>query len=356
MEPVQAQSRKGGPQGFGASRPSVIRVALLLAALVGVTAIGIVAGRALEPSSTTTAPTVTATATAAPPAATTTTSGVPHVARSRGWGPLPVKIDGTLPDGPARAGATLAARRLIVAGGEGSSRVLAGPVGGRLTRIDALPGARAAPQVFAVGGTVYVIGGEAGSTPSDEMLRLDPGAHKLAPAGTFEEPLAEAGVASRGGSAYLVGGWTGTKYATGVLRFTPPSTVDLVARLPVGVRSAAVVLLRNTLYVAGGRTAEGLSRRVFAVDIGSGAVTSLGQIPDPVTQAVLVVHGTKLYLLGGVDEAGDPVHKVVSIDPATGRPAPAGRMVHDLPGAAALPTASGALVVDPPSGKVFRVG
>jgi hypothetical protein len=210
--------------------------------------------------------------------------------------------------------------------------------------------------VFAIGQTVYVIGGETGSTPTDTILRLDPGAGKLVSGGTFEEPLAEAGVAARGGSAYLVGGWTGTQVATAVLRFTPPNTVDLIARLPDGVRSPAVFLLRHTLYVAGGLSGSGLSRAVYAVDVGSGAVTALGKLPDAVDRAVLVSHGTKLYLLGGRTSSGDPSHMVVSIDPATGRPAPAGRMLHDLVGAAAPPTATGALVVDPPSGKVFRVG
>ena len=347
------ESEAGGPNGGGIRRSSVHRVGLLLAAIVGIAAAGIVVGKAIEPSSTTTSAT---SVTIAVIPVTTTTTTTRHAAGARGWGPLAVKVDGTFPPGGDRAGAALASTTLVVAGGEGSNRVLAGPTHGVLARIGSLPGPRTAPIVFALGGTVYVVGGEAATTPTDAIFQLDTKTNKLVPAGTFEEPIAEAGVAARGGSAYLVGGWTGSKYATAVLKFTPPSTVDLVGRLPVGVRSAAVVLLRNTLYVAGGRTADGLSRQLFAVDIGSGAVTSLGQLPEAVSQAVLVVHGTKLYLLGGVDAAGDPVHTVISIDPATGRPAAAGRMVHDLPGAAAPPTATGALVVDPPSGKVFRVG
>jgi hypothetical protein len=353
MEPVEAESEDGGPAGSGARRSSAMRVGLLLAAVAGIAVAGIVVGRALEPASTSTA-SISVTVAATP--VTKASTATPHTARSRGWGPLAVKVEGSFPPGGDRAGAALAANTLVVAGGEGSSRVLAGPVGGVLARIGSLPGPRTAPIVFALGSTVYVIGGEATTTPTDAIFRIDPGTHKLVSGGTFEEPLADAGVAAHSGSAYLVGGWTGTKYATAVLKFTPPGTVELVARLPVGVRSAAAVLLRHTLYVAGGRTADGLTRRLFAVDIGSGAVTALGQLPEAVAQAVLVVHGTRLYLLGGVDAAGDPVHEVTSIDPATGRPAAAGRMAHDLPGAAAPPTATGALVVDPPSGKVFRVG
>jgi hypothetical protein len=357
MEPVQPEQTpepsQGGPDGGGFHRSSVIRVGLLLVAVIAIAAAGIVIGKAIEPSSSSSASTST---TIAVTPVTTTTTTTQHAAGSRGWGPLAVKVEGSFPAGGDRAGAALAANTLVVAGGTGSSRVLAGPDSGTLVRVGALPGPRTAPIVFALGDTVYVIGGEAATTPTDAIFQLDTKTNKLVSAGTFEEPIAEAGVAARGGSAYLVGGWTGTQYATAVLKFTPPSTVVLVGRLPVGVRSAAVVLLRNTLYVAGGRTVAGLSRRVFAIDIGSGAVTSLGQLPEAVSQAVLIEHGTKLYLLGGVDAAGDPVHKVISIDPATGRPAAAGRMVHDLPGAAAPPTATGALVVDPPSGKVFRVG
>ncbi len=284
MEPVQAEPKpeptpepsQGGPHGGGFHRSSVIRVGLLLVAVIGIAAAGIVIGKALEPSSSSSVS--TSTTVAVTPVTTPTTTTTQHAAGSRGWGPLAVKVEGSFPAGGDRAGAALAAKTLVVAGGTGSSRVLAGPASGTLVRVAALPGPRTAPIVFALGNTVYVIGGEAATTPTDAIFQLDTKTNKLVPGGTFEEPIAEAGVAARGGSAYLVGGWTGTQYATAVLKFTPPSTVDLVGRLPVGVRSAAVVLLRNTLYVAGGRTAAGLSRRVFAVDIGSGS----GDLARPV--------------------------------------------------------------------------
>jgi hypothetical protein len=348
----------------------VIRVAVLLGGLVAVTALGIGIGLAVEPSSTTTAATTTPAATrpgATTPAATTAPNATtitiskkpappPHTAGSRDWGPLPVAISGSFPAGGAQAGAALAGTTLVVAGGKGSSRVLSGPRGGDLKLVASLPGPRTAPLVFAIGTTVYVIGGEAADTPTDEIHTLAAGAKALTAAGTFEEPLAESGVVTSGGSAYFVGGWTGSKYGTAILKFTPPNSSVLLARLPDGVRSPAVALIGHTIYVAGGRTSAGVSAHIYAVDISSGAVTSIGELPQPVQQAVLVAHGTKLYLLGGLDAQGDPVHSVVSIDPATGRPSAAGRMVHDLPGAAAPPTATGALVVDPPSGKVFRVG
>ena len=333
-------------------RPA-LRVGGLIAALVLVTAGGILIGKATQPASPPAASpppaaTTTGTQTTAPPTA-------PHPSLLR-WGPLRVRVVGRLPVGGSRAGATRSGAKLVVAGGAGSAAILAGPPGGLLERAGTLPGPLAAPQVFAVGGTTYVLGGERGRTPTDQLLRLDLSRRLVVPAGTFEEPLAEAGVATRGGSVYLVGGWTGTQYATAVLRFTPPDTVALVTRLPAGVSLAAVVLLRHTLYVAGGLTAAGVSRQLFAVDVDTGAVTVLDPLPHPVEQAVLLVSGTRLYLLGGEGPAGRPVATVISIDPATGRSSPAGRMPTALVGAAAVPLGARTLVVDPPVGRVYGVG
>jgi hypothetical protein len=355
-ESKDSRRRDGPPwtwlRDSGLQRRSVVRVAALLVLLIAVTGAGIAIGRAVEPSAS-----IAATTTAATAATHSRTKPVnPHAAGRGRWGPLPVHAAARFAPGGARAGAALTGKTLVVAGGAGSSRVLAGGTSGPLVRVASLPGPRAAPQVFAIGRTVFVVGGEAGSTPTDAILRLDPATHRPAAAGTFVEPLAEAGVAARGGSAYLVGGWTGTQYATAVLRFTPPDTIDLVTRLPVGVRSPAVLLMRHTLYVAGGRTKSGVSRRVYAVDVGSGAVTALGDLPRAVEQAVLVAYGTKLYLLGGESASGRSVATVVRIDPATGRPSPAGTMAMPLAGASAVPTAAGTLVVDPPAGRVYRVG
>jgi hypothetical protein len=122
------------------------------------------------------------------------------------------------------------------------------------------------------------------------------------------------------------------------------------------VRSAAVTRLGHTLYVAGGRTEHGLSKKVYAVDLDSGSVTSLGTLPHPVAGAVLVPSGSNLYLLGGTRADGKPSVAVVRIHPAGGRPAVVGRMPKPLVGAAAVPAGTGTLVVDPQAGVVYRIG
>jgi hypothetical protein len=348
------------PEGTGFSRSAVVRVTLLLAVLAAVTAAGIVAGRELKPAASPapTVPTGTVASTAATDTITTTPARVVVVHRAKGatWGPLTVEPYGRFRAAGGRSGAAVAGKTLVVAGGTGNDQVVAGTAGRPLSAAGSLPGPRAAPQVFASRGTVYVLGGEDGETPTDQILRLNPAKGNAVPAGAFEEPLAEAGVAERGASIYLAGGWTGQKYGTAILKFTPPSTVALVARLPVGVRSPAVALLRHTLYVAGGATAAGPSKKMFAVDVDSGAVTALDDLPEPVEQAVLLVSGTKLYLLGGKSAAGKPLATILAIDPATGQATGAGRMPKPLAGAVAVPMGSKTLVVDSASGRVFRLG
>jgi hypothetical protein len=338
----------GQPEPPAAGRPAAVRVALLIGLLCVVTAGGILLGRAVEPSSTK----VTTTAASTP---TTTTTVRPKPRSKTAWGPIPARLAGRLSPAPGRAAIVVSRGTLVVIGGTAPSKVLAGKLGGVVKKVVSLPGTGAAAQAFALAGTVYAIGGEHGATPADEILRLEPSARGAVPAGTFVEPLAEAGVATRGGSAYLVGGWTGTKYATAVLRFTPPSREDLVARLPEGLRSPAVALAGHTLWVAGGRTQAGLSRQVYAVDIDTGHVTSAGRLPRGVQQALLVTVAGKLYLLGGRASGGKALATILRIVPATGRIKPAGRMPQPLAGATAAAVGKQTLVVSP-TGAIYRLG
>jgi hypothetical protein len=328
---------------------------VVLVALLGiVTAAGIAVGRAVEPSHHTAAATASTT--------TGTTAAIPAPPPPRPaikvtfeWGPLTVQRYGKLPAGPPNAAAAVVGPTLAVVGGTGTGLVLAGPVGGKLVPVARLTRPRASAQAFELGGNLYVLGGEQGGKPSDDVLRIDPGTGRGRTVSRFEEPLAEAGVVPAGKAVYLVGGWTGEKYATAILEFSPPSTVSLVTRLPEGIRAPAVARLGHTLYVAGGRTESGPSDRVYAVDLGSGVVTPLAKLPRPVQGALLVSSGTGLYLLGGTGPGGKPSTAVVRIDPATGKPTPAGRMPKALVGAAAVPDGARTLVVDPSSGAVYQI-
>lgn len=343
--------RPGGHDGGRASR-----IVLLIGLLGAVTAVGIVVGRSTAPASTpTTTAVTTATTTTVPRATTPVKPPPPPKPVVFAWGPLRAESFGQLPAGGDRAAATVVGPSLAVVGGTGSARVLAGPVGGQLAVVTALRAPLAALQAFPSGGSLWIVGGEQGSKVTDALLRVNVASGRIRPSGAFEEPLAEAGVAADAGSAYLVGGWTGDQYASAVLKFTPPSTVTLVSRLPAGVRSPAVALVGNTLYVAGGQTEQGPSTAVYAVDVDTGGVTSLGQLPQPVEGGVLLPVGTKLYLVGGRTTGGKASGAVILIDPATGSPTLAGRIPRPLVGASAVRAGTNVLVVDPTAGLIYKV-
>jgi Galactose oxidase, central domain len=355
-QPSEAQASPAPPDddpedGGGGRGGTLVRVAALVALVAVVTAAGIAIGKAVAPSHPNAA-------TTAPPATTTTPLPPPpqavHKVTYR-WGPLTVQPYGKLPVGPPNAAAAVVGPTLAVVGGTGTGLILAGRLGGKLVPVARLSRPRASAQAFSLGGNLYVLGGEQGGKPADDVLRIDLGTGRGRTVSKFVEPLAEAGVVTRGKSVYLVGGWTGDQYATAILKFTPPSTESLVARLPDGTRSPAVALLGHTLYVAGGRTEQGLSDKAYAIDLGSGAVTTLPALPNPIAGALLVASGSDLYLLGGTGKGGKPSAAVVRIDPATGKATPVGRMPKPLAGAAAVPTESRALVVDPSSGAVYRI-
>ena len=344
---IPHRATRSGGRGLLGGQP--FRIAFLLAALVVVTIAGIAIGQASEPG--TTASNASSTSTT-----TTTTRVRPPRVHALHWGPLAATAYGTLPAGGGLAGAALAGKTLVVVGGAGSDEVLAGPVGGKLAAVAKLPQRLAAVQAFSLGGTVYSLGGEQGNTPTDRIFRIDLSSGRALPAGTFDEPLAESGVAVGGKSAYLAGGWTGTKYATAILKFTPPNRIDLVGRLPLGVRSPAVALLGQTLYVAGGRTEHGLSRTVYAVDLATGKVSVFGRLPQALEQSVLVVASSGLFVLGGESADGKAVNSVIRVDPVTGYATAVGTMSKPFAGAAAVPTGERTIVVVAPAGSVYLVG
>jgi hypothetical protein len=335
--------------GRGGHGRTLYRVLALVGLVAVVTVAGITIGRAVAPShptAATTTPPTTSPVPPPPPAA--------HRVTYR-WGPLTVQPYGKLPVGPPNPAAAVVGPRLAVVGGTGTGLILAGRLGGKLVPVARLSRPRASAQAFAVGGSLYVLGGEQRGKPADDVLRIDLDTGHGRTVSRFVEPLAEAGVATRGGSAYLVGGWTGAKYATAILKFTPPGSESLVARLPDGTRSPAVALLGHTLYVAGGRTEHGLSDKAYAVDLGSGAVTALPALPHPIAGALLVASGGGLYLLGGTGKGDEPSAAVVRIDPATGKSTSAGRMPKALAGGAAASAGTRTVVVDPSSGAVYRI-
>jgi hypothetical protein len=138
-----------------------------------------------------------------------------------------------------------------------------------------LPVALDSTALLRVGSKLYAVGGvsRTGSL-TDAIWELDLRTGRVSPGGQFVEPLTGAAAASRDGELYLAGGWTGEKLATGVLRWSPGQSSQLVTRLPNALRGASAAFVGGKLYVV---TADG--SEAFEVDVDAGTLTRITKVP-----------------------------------------------------------------------------
>ncbi|HVU55562.1 MAG TPA: hypothetical protein VHD83_10930 [Puia sp.] len=101
--------------------------------------------------------------------------------------------------------------------------------------------------------------------------------------------------------------------------------IERLPDLPVALTNASAALLGETIYVAGGETAGGVSDKLYTLDLSDSGWRLAGALPKPLSHAVLIAASRGLYLIGGrkrnpggMSELSDGVY---SYDPA-GRPDP----------------------------------
>ena len=234
-----------------------------------------------------------------------TRTAAPHVATAR----VAIHRVGTLPFPVTKsASVALPNGKLMVLGGEGTNRILAGPPS-HLRAVGHLPASMHDAAAVLRGSSVLLYGGgEAVSTPA--VVRIDyrtAAARSLHP---LDEPLSDLGAARLQGRTYLVGGYTGTQYASAILRVGANGHTTTAGRLPTGTRYAGVTTSGGKIYVAGGLTTQGESKAIYAFDPRDGSVVRFGSLPSPEAHAALAALGKNLYLFGGTS--------VLRISPGTG--------------------------------------
>ena len=137
--------------------------------------------------------------------------------------------------GPPNAAAAAVGPTLAVIGGAGSGRVLAGRLGGRLEPVARLSRPLAAAQAFALGGTLYVLGGEQGAYAARTTwcASTSPRAAGARWRSSWSRSRRQA---SRRRAAPSTSSAAGPARSTPPRssKFTPPDKVALVARLPKG--------------------------------------------------------------------------------------------------------------------------
>ncbi|HWE09484.1 MAG TPA: kelch repeat-containing protein [Solirubrobacteraceae bacterium] len=244
--------------------------------------------------------------------------------------------------------ATLSGGRFITLGGLDSADVssseiqLADTHG--ILHTGSLPAAQHDAQAAALGNAVYVFGG-GNASELDHILRYSPSTGAVTQAGTLRAPQSDVAVAAAGGTAYVVGGYDGTNYLNTVVGWRPGSTPAVQARLPVGLRYAAVTVAGNALIIVGGSSPSGATTSIYRFDLATHRVTRIGALPHAITHANAATLDSTVYLVGGRGDATtSQTSEVWAINPATGHVTRAGRLPKPTSDAA-VAAASGSIVV-----------
>ena len=95
----------------------------------------------------------------------------------------------------------------LTAGGAASDAIReVNPKAGTARVVGHLPQAVSHANALVLGGSIYVLGGEAGGTPTDRIWRFEPGHLNVVAAGRLPRPIAGGSAAVIGSTGYLIGG------------------------------------------------------------------------------------------------------------------------------------------------------
>jgi hypothetical protein len=148
-----------------------------------------------------------------------------------------------------------------------------------------------------------------------------------------------------GNTAYIVGGYDGTNYLNTILAWRPGGPAKVVGHTPVGLRYSAVTSVAGKVIVVGGSTPSGVSRAIYSFEPTTGAVKTIGKLPQPITHGGAAALGNYVYLVGGRgDLVTQTTRNVWSINPTTGAVAAAGHLPHGLSDAGVVAVGPGIVV------------
>ncbi|MGC9962637.1 MAG: kelch repeat-containing protein [Acidimicrobiales bacterium] len=174
------------------------------------------------------------------------------------------------------------------------------------TSLGSLPEARAGDAATVIGNTVYVIGGDDGTTPVATVLATTDGVH-FATVATLPKAVRDAAVAVAGGRIYVFGGLGASGDPVDTVQLIDPAAhrATVVGALPEPLAGAAAVTLGGVVYVAGGEAAAHAGATPSAVGTvwawlaTSSRAVPAGHLADPVAYAGVTVIGSTVWLIGG---------------------------------------------------------
>jgi hypothetical protein len=233
------------------------------------------------------------------------------------------------------AGAVLAGRDVVFGGGTPTTVAdveAFAPAGS--VRLDSLPAPRSDAAAVSLPSATYIVGGYTGSAPDASVLATRDG-RTFTSVATLRVPVRYPAVAAVGGQLYVFGGEaiTGPQAGRPVsdIQEVDPSThaVSVIGQLPEPLQGAAAVVLDGGVYLVGGDTtkpqavthgvgnfASAASARtpgsprlfttstIWAFDAAKRRLLNAGRLQVPVSHAGVAVLGSRAWIVGGESGSG----------------------------------------------------
>jgi hypothetical protein len=220
------------------------------------------------------------------------------------------------------SGAVLGGRAVVFGGGAATtvSAVQAWD-GNSATTIGPLPQPRSDSAAAMIGTTAYVVGGFSGRGMTRDVLATTDG-RTFRVVGRLAIGVRYPAVAAVGGSVYVVGGELATTEGTlsgaqtdAVQRIDPATgRVSIIGRLGHGLGHGTAFSLGGRLFVAGGRHGASATAAIVEVDLHTGHPRRVGVLPQSLSDAAATVTGSVAWLVGGETTGPSaPVSTVLAI-------------------------------------------
>jgi len=210
------------------------------------------------------------------------------------------------------AGALLGGKTIVFGGGGTSSVAIVQQAGGEV--IGALPMVRSDLAAATVGNTAYLVGGYDGTALRREVLATSDG-KSFRQVATLPQGVRYPAVAALGGTIYVIGGElaSGTSTPDIVALDTATGQARLLGQLLQPVSHASAVVLDGQLFVAGGTNGQQRTDQIWRIDPSTGTTTSAGLLPYAVADAGAAVVGGQGYLVGGTGNGDATLDTVITL-------------------------------------------
>ncbi len=164
--------------------------------------------------------------------------------------------------------------------------------------------------------------------------------------GQLPSPRSDLSATAVRGRVLVVGGYDGQSPAlSDILATSDGRTFDVVGRLTVPVRYAAVAVAAGGLWVFGGERNGVMVDAVQRIDLATGRTRVVGRLPGPLGEASAVTMHGQVLLAGGRTSPTSLTRSVWWFDPTTRRFHPAGRLPMPLADSVAVTTGGAAYLL-----------